>query len=150
MLLLAPRDRRLAILDLLLIVEINALLDIFARAASIGTHACHSRVCTPLLIRVIARLLPLPCLRTGVSARKSVNSIHNALYVCAPCQQRKGYPQYYIYFLSDNHYQQHRVDHIEKCNGTDIPSSSCYDIDITGMHVPAPLLYRSRSIDDIF
>ena len=80
----------------------------------------------------------------------SVNLIKNVICFCAPSQPCKGYPQESLHFLSDKHYHQHRINHIEKFNSTAIPSSSCHDVDITFMHVPAPLLYGPRIIDHIF
>ena len=38
--------------------------------------------------------------------------------------------------LTTIHYQ-HKVNHVEKCNSTAIPSSSCHDVDIPCMHVAA-------------
>ena len=42
------------------------------------------------------------------------------------------------------------MSHIDKLNGDGIPPSSCHDVDITGVHVPAPLLYGRKLIDHIF
>ena len=66
-------------------VEINALLVIFAQAASIAP------LCLSGELLDCYNCLVANC--TGVSTRKSVKSIQNIEHFCAPSQPREGYPQ---------------------------------------------------------
>ena len=89
--------------------------------------------------------------RTGVSARKSVNSIQNVKCFVAPSQPRKGCPQNLLYISCPT---------TTITNTRQITSKNaivlhfhrrrCHDDDITCIHVPAPLQCWRRLIDRFF